>query len=255
MDLATRRRDVLLFLAGPVAIWLLCAAAFRISPWPLPFPGQASLLNPLVQWPWLLFGAAGVMLAPAAGIANAPEGSRGWTRLVLAAVIPGAVIGAIQLGADFHFNLTQTQGHALGGPGWVNPPLPGSLWMSTAAAIVLECMFRLAPIPFFVALVSGVLLRGKHQSKVFWTAAVLTSLIEPSQQIGPALKPGQAPEIQAVLLIMTATIFATNFLEAVEFKRWGWSAPILLRLGFYSVFHSLGPYLLPSGSFLYPGPR
>jgi hypothetical protein len=83
---------------------------------------------------------------------------------------------------------------------------------------------------------------------VFWTLALLSSLVEPASQLSLA-RPGAA----AALTMLLVVTFAANLFEAIEFRRYGWAAPILFRRAFYAVWHCFGPYFVSTHSLLYPG--
>lgn len=252
---AGARREVTVFVIGPVMLCFALAALNAAMPVRTPLPGQAALLGPFLMAQWLTCGSLGVWLAARTGLTpQMPFDWRGWRILLLAAIVPGILLGAGQLALDGHYQLSETANHTMG-VRWINPELPGSLALSTSAAVMLECWYRIAPIPFLTFLVSDVLLRGRYRRAVFWSTAVLTSLIEPSQQLGSALQSGQGYGAQLVLLAMTLYIFLFNLLEAVEYRKYGWTAPIILRCAFYYVFHTFGPYLFAPNNFLYPGPH
>jgi hypothetical protein len=97
-------------------------------------------------------------------------------------------------------------------------------------------------------LVGRVMLKGRAAGPLFWTLALLTSLIEPASNLALA-QPGAAAALGMLLVVA----FAANLFEAVEFRRYGWPAPILFRLAFYGVWHCAGPYLVSPHSLLYPG--
>lgn len=245
------RRDALYFAAGPALVTLAAVAAFKIDPWPVPIPSQAQLLQPLPVTVILLLGIVGVALASRAGLPSAPDIRNGlaWRRLLFTSGGAGLAFGAILLGLDATTGLTAGAAQALGVT-WVNVPLPQSLPHYAAAGVLLECLYRIIPITLFVWLIGRVVLRGRGNTQVFWTLALLTSLIEPASQLALA-RPGAATALTG-LLILT---FAANLFEAREFRKHGWPAPILFRLAFYSVWHCFGPYLMSEQSILYPGPN
>lgn len=242
-------RDVAWFLAGPALVTVAVAIGFQLSPWPVPIASQAQILQPVPVALILLAGCIGVSLSSRAGLPSAPSvtDAPAWRRLSVGAVGAGLVFGAALFGLDAAFNLTAGAVKALGAT-WVNLPLPVSLAHYAAAAVLVECFYRLIPIPVLGWLIGRVLLRGRAASAVFWTLAVLTSCLEPASLL--ALARSDALTALAGLLAVT---FAANLFEAWELRRHGWPAPILFRLAFYAVWHCFGPYLLSPASVLYPG--
>jgi hypothetical protein len=105
-------------------------------------------------------------------------------------------------------------------------------------------------IPFFLWLISNLVLRRRWQEQTFWVLAVLLSLFEPIAQ-GLAivfLKPSADPGI--LLLTQFLPYFITNYPlnlgQAAFFRKYGFLASFTMRLGFYMVWHVI------YGSLLYP---
>lgn len=244
------RRDALYFALGPALVTLAAVAAFQVQPWAVPIPSQGQLLQPAPVAVILLLGAVAVALSSLAGLPTAPslhEATK-WRRLLFLSGGAGTAFGVALFGLDAATGLTAGAATALGVT-WINVPLPQSLAHYAAAAILLECIYRIVPITMLGWLL-GVILRGRGRTQVFWTLALLTSLIEPASQLGLA-RPGAA----AALTGLFALTFAANLFEAREFRRHGWPAPVIFRLAFYGVWHCFGPYVLSEQSVLYPGPH
>jgi hypothetical protein len=244
------RRDAVYFVAGPAVFTGLAVMLFAIRPWPVPIPSQGALLQPAPAIVLLAAGLVGVVLSSRAGFPSAPPlADRGaWVRILLFTALGGVAFGVGLLGVDAATNFTSEAVKVLGVT-WVNVPLPWSLAHYGAAAVLLECAYRLFPIPLFAWLL-GLLLKGRGSAVVFVVLAVLTSSIEPASILALA-RPGALAPLAALMGIA----FVANIFEAVEMKRHGWPAPILFRLSFYGVWHCFGPYLLASSSVLFPGPH
>ena len=248
---ALARRNALYFVAGPALITLAAVAAFYFQPWPVPIPSQAQLLQPAPVAVILLLGMIGVALSERAGFPSVPDlrDTGAWRRLLFVSGGAGIAFGSVLLALDTATGLTAGAAQALG-VSWINVPLPQSLAHYAAAGVLLECIYRIIPITLFAWLIGRVILRGRWTAPVFWSLALLTSLIEPASQLALA-RPGAAVALTG-LFVLT---FAANMFEAREFRRLGWPAPILFRLAFYGVWHCFGPYLLSEQSILYPGPH
>jgi hypothetical protein len=244
-------RDALYFAFGPALVALAVTATFYLHPWAVPIPSQAQLLQPVPVAAILVLGLIGVSLSNRADLPSVPElrDGRRWRNLLVVSAGAGIIFGAALLCLDAWTGLTANALKALGAT-WINVPLPASLAHYAAAAILVECLYRLVPIPILGWLIGRVILRGRGNTQVFWTLALLTSLIEPVSQLGLA-RPGAAAELVGLLVVT----FAANLFEARELREHGWPAPILFRLGFYGVWHCFGPYLLSAQSVLYPGPH
>lgn len=245
------RRDVVYFLAGPALLTIVAAALFRFRPWAVPIASQAAIFQPFVVGSILLLGCLGVGLSSRGGLRSAPDvrNVKAWRTLLVPTLGAGAIFGAALLGLDASFQVTAGAAKALGAT-WVNVALPASLAHYGAGAVLVECLYRLIPIPILGWLIGNLMLKNRGGAAVFWSLAIITCLLEPASQLALA-KPGT---IGAVLGLVVLT-FAANLFEAIEFRRHGWPAPILFRLAFYAIWHCFGPYLFSPVSVLYPGPH
>jgi hypothetical protein len=239
------------FLAGPALIAAAAAAAFQAWPWPVPIASQAQVFQPPVVATILLAGAAGVAVSSSLGLPSAPAFREGkaWGRIGLATVGGGILFGAALLGLDWFFEVTAGAAKAMGAT-WVNVALPASLAHYAAGGVLVECLYRLAPIPILGWLIGTVLLKRRAETTVFWSLALITSMLEPAAQLA-LVRPGAIAAVTGMVILT----FAANLFEAIEFRRFGWPAPILFRLAFYAVWHCFGPYLSAPSSMLYPGPH
>jgi hypothetical protein len=245
------RRDILYFLAGPALVAAAAAAAFHFWPWPVPIAAQAQVFQPLVVAVILMAGCAGVGASSRFGLPSAPSLADGaaWGRVAVATAGSGALFGAALLGLDALFGLTAGAAKAMG-VSWVNVALPASLAHYAAGGVLVECLYRLAPIPLLGWLIGTGLLKGRANVAVFWSLALVTSLIEPASQLA-LVRPGAMAAVAGMVVLTSAA----NLFEAIEFRRFGWPAPILFRLALYAVWHCFGPYLSSPSSALYPGPH
>jgi hypothetical protein len=104
--------------------------------------------------------------------------------------------------------------------------LPSMLLIFTAAAVYVEPIYRLLPIPLLLWLVSALALRGRAHGPVFWGLALLFSLFEPLDQ---------ARVVTGIpfgwLAFTVAQSFGLNLAQAAFFRRYGFVASIAVRLG------------------------
>lgn len=89
-------------------------------------------------------------------------------------------------------------------------------------------------LPLILFVVSSLVLRGRAQSPIFWGLAVISSALEvmtllPDINVIPGL---------AMPPVVIET-YAFNFMQAAFFRKFGFVAPILLRVGFYFVWNVL----------------
>lgn len=245
----SKRRELAIFLLGPAALTLVTATIFRVYPWPVPLEAQGKLLGFAPASVILALAVLGLMCARRAGVPDTPALSDGaiWKKIFIATVPLGLFCGALLLAADVFFGFTSAAVSAID-VSWVHVPLPESLLHYSAGAVLLECLYRLIPLPILTWLISGVLMKGRAREPVFWALAVLTSLFEPAGFLAVG-------GINLQLATLLVFVFGVNLVEAAHYKRFGWSAPLIFRLALYLVWHCVGPYLLPADSMLYPGMR
>lgn len=118
---------------------------------------------------------------------------------------------------------------------------PPSLFVYTGGIVLVEAIFRVFTILFFLWLISNLILCGHGQQRTFWILAVVLSLIEPvTQGLGIVfLKPSASP----LMLLMTQFLpyFVTNYPlnlgQAAIFRKYGFLASFAMRLGFYLIWH------------------
>jgi hypothetical protein len=146
-------------------------------------------------------------------------------RFLIPAAI-GLVYGAITVIED------------LRNPSPVHLKLPLSIPFYTYGAILLEIMLRLFAIPFLVWLVSNVILRGRWRTQVFWIAAIVAALYEPLPFMKAELS-GVSDLAVPIILIQWAIqpLFLANVVSGWLFRKYGFLAPLVMRLSFYLVWH------------------
>jgi hypothetical protein len=109
-------------------------------------------------------------------------------------------------------------------------PFPYSLFLYFSGALEIEVFYRLIPLTV-ILLVGNWYKKGKYYTGFFWAGAVLTAIREPLEQL---------PDGNAALIIYSlVTGFAMNFLQAIWYKKSGFLASIILRLGHYLIWHIL----------------
>lgn len=115
-------------------------------------------------------GFLGLRLSQKLGFAGLWDGNVSNRQRFLIPALIGAGVGLFFIPADLIFS----QFHPLGP--LPHPPFPTSLVASAAAGIGEEVIFRLFFIPFWVWLISYVILRQRWQHQIFWLVAVISAL-------------------------------------------------------------------------------
>jgi hypothetical protein len=115
-------------------------------------------------------GFIGLKLAERLGFAGIWESDvTNRQRFVVPALI-GAICGVFLIISDLIFSPFNGIGR------FVHPPFPSSMLASLSAGIGEEIIFRLFFIPFWVWLISIIILRGRRQNQVFWIISKISAL-------------------------------------------------------------------------------
>ena len=128
-----------------------------------------------------------------------------------------------------------------------HPPFPTSIVASATAAIGEEVIFRLFLIPFWMWLISSLILRGKWRSQVFWGVAVFSAL---------AFAAAHLPSVMLVLgaeglnQIPAALLFEIVLLNGVVslcaayyFRQYGFLAAVGIHFWTDAVWHVVWGWL------------
>jgi hypothetical protein len=187
-------------------------------------------------WPVLvgvgLAGLAGIWLSDRTGFPSAWDARVSNRQRLLYPIAIGVGFGLLQVSIEelTHWIEFVKQ---LTGVSVFNAAFPGSLLVYPGGAVVVEVFYRLLPIPLLLWLISSLALRGRAQIQVFWSLALLTSLIEPVTQTLLFLQAGAI----ALGTGEFALQFAFNVTQAALFRRYGFFAAIVARWGMYLVWH------------------
>lgn len=184
-----------------------------------------------------VMGLIGVFLSMRTGFPNAWDSRISNTQRFAIPIATGLLLGSLFLATDLITDMSRLQEEHLNIQS-TDVAFPGSLFVYSAAAIFVEVVYRLLTIPLLLGLISIFVRRDGTREKVFWVLAILTSLIEPltntaaSQYLTPL-----------ALTFVLVQAFASNFLQAVFFRKYGFLAAILIRIAFYIPFHVIGSFL------------
>jgi hypothetical protein len=204
-------------------------------------PSQAAVFS----WPALaiftVLGAIGVVLSLRTGFPAALDRRISNSRRFLIPAALGIAFALLTIGIDSVVHWTRFLADLRGQPSF-NIDFPASLFIYSGGAIIVEVIYRLAPVPLTLWLITVLSPRSKGQGAAFWALAALTSAIEPVTQDLPLLQLGALP-----FALVFGAGYAFNFAQAVCFRKYGFLAAILVRVVFYLVWHIL------YGNFLYGG--
>jgi len=196
-------------------------------------PAQAALFGWVPLGVFAIIGLIGVALSQKAGFPEVWEGKRPFYQNILFPILIGFGIGVLIVLIDLFTGFTELIA-ARHGVSQQYTDFPSMFFIFTSAAIIVEVVYRLFLIPLLLWIISKVILKNKAQTFIFWTLAVLTSLLEPL---------GMYPDLQVVpgyLAALLALIyFSVNLTQAGFFRKYGFLAAVMVRLGFYFVWHVL----------------
>ena len=213
---------------------VVIAARIALGVWPTDaaYPSQAWVL----RWPVILavlfLGYVGVWLAPRAGFPElmANEITNG-KRFVVPA-LAGMVLALPIIVIDMVYVL----------PEGLNVAFPHSIPFYMLGGVYVEVTQHLLPLTVLIWIISTLLLRGRGRSQVFWAVAVLAALIEPVGQIATGVFDSYPRHLYVVAGVL---IFAVNLIQLDLFRRFGFMAMLMFRMGLYMIWHvAWGPVRL-----------
>lgn len=194
---------------------------------------QAGFFEPQGFVAMAVLGTVGVFLSTRTGFPDPVGPEIGLWRRFGVPVLIGVVGGTLFLITDVVTGLSQRQAEAFNVSS-TDIAFPASLLIYSAAAVYVEIVFRLLPIPLFMWLISNLVLRGRGRAPVFWVLVVVTSLVEPLSQLGTRVLP------LVPWLFVLLQSFGINAAQAIVFRRCGFLAAIMVRVAFYAVYHVMG---------------
>lgn len=238
---STNPLDAVRRLSSSVKVWLVLVAwlmFFRLVitgllPETFADPDQRALLDWIPLTIFSITGLIGVLMSERTGFPEALDPHFSNTRRILLPIAAGIIFGIALSGFDLATGFSKYIVARHGLAQQSNGFLPTLLSFSTAS-ILVQVIYRLVPIPLLIWLISNVLMKGTRQNEVFWALAIALAFFEPFTQ---------TPDLQVlpgVLRVLdTAFLYVENFAEIVLFRRYGFVASLMMRVGFYLVWHAL----------------
>jgi hypothetical protein len=131
-----------------------------------------------------------------------------------------------------------------------NTDYPLSLFIYTSGTVVIEAIFRLFLFPVLLWLISYVVLKRRWQEQTFWVLILIFSFLEPLGQLSGQMTPAVMENFGQFFVMMFLPMLLTNYpmgvAQAYLFRRYGFLASFMVRMGYYIVWHIL------YGSLIYP---
>jgi hypothetical protein len=202
-------------------------------------PAQAAVFEWKFLAIWTVTGLLGVLLAGRTGFPPAwgepgTNAKRVWLPLAM-----GVALGVIAIITDLATGWTKLVADKMHLP-TIHIDFPASVLIYPGGAVIVEVIYRLLLIPLLLWLISGVILRGRHEERIFWVLAVLTSLLEPLSQDLREIITGPSRFAFACVFVED---YSLNLGQAWLFRRYGFLSSILLRVFFYLIWHVLWGFL------------
>lgn len=149
----------------------------------------------------------------------------------------GAGLGILFIVSDLAF------GRYFGVARLPHPPFPTSLVASLTAAIGEEALFRLFFIPFWVWLISGVVLRGRGREAVFWLVTLASAVAFAAGHLPSFLFLMGVQDPAELGFPLLVEIFLLNGVLSVAagatLRSWGFLAPVGIHFWADFVWHVL----------------
>lgn len=221
-NLSTSTRIYILLVAFLVAVKII----FLLFPATFPRADQEGAFSWMMIAAIALMGFIGLFLSRRTGFPDIWDTRISNKQRFLIPIIIGLVYGVLTVIKD------------LPSPSPVHLKLPLSIPFYAYGAVFLEIMLRLFAIPLLVWLISNVILRGRWQTQVFWFAVIVAALYEPLPHISEQLSSAPAIAVPSIILgWATETLFLANVVSGWLFRKYGFLAPLTMRLSFYLVWH------------------
>lgn len=226
------RRSLLIYLALMVYL-VLVKVVLRLASVKVIVASQEELFS----WPLIgvltLAGGISVWLGPRTGLHGLWDASISTRKRLLLPALVGLGLGVVNLTLQAFTGSAQVLA-AAANVSSINVVFPASLLFYSGGAIILETLYRLVLITLPLWLIANVILRKRGQTQVFWILALLTSALEPAEQM--TFLAGHLE----LMLISGVAIYGMNVFEAHLLRRYGFLAPLVFRLALYFVWHIVG---------------
>lgn len=235
--------------------WILVAylALVKIVVLPLFPPIEIDSVAAIFGWDVIMtagiLGTLGLWIADRTGFRPALDPGvsnrqRYWIPLLI-----GGAIGTLASLLDLVTKGTQFIAENMGVSSF-NTEYPLSLFIYTSGTVVIEAIFRLFLFPVLLWLVSYVVLKKRWQEQTFWALILIFSFLEPlgqlSGQMTPAVMENFGPFFVTMFLPMLLTNYPMGVAQAYLFRRYGFLASFMVRMGYYILWH------IVYGSLIYP---
>ncbi len=242
--------------SSSIFVWLILVAYLAVVKMiilPLFPPIEIDAIAAIFGWDVIatagILGTVGLWIADRTGFMPAldPRVSsrqRYWIPLLI-----GGGIGILASLLDLATKGTQFIAENMGVTSF-NTDYPLSLFIYTSGTVVIEAIFRLFLFPVLLWLISYVVFKRRWQEPTFWVLILIFSFLEPLGQLSGQMTPKVMENFGQFFITMFLPMLLTNYpmgvAQAYLFRRYGFLASFMVRMGYYIIWH------IAYGSLIYP---
>lgn len=242
--------------SSSVFIWLLLVGYLvlvKVIILPLFPPIAIDAVATVFSWGFILVGGSiglvGLWLADRTGFMPALDPRVSNRQRYFIPLLIGCGIGAFASFLDLFTKGTQFIAENMGVSSF-NTDYPLSLFIYTSGTVVIEAVFRFFLFPVLLWLISYVVLKKRWQEQTFWVLILIFSFLEPLSQLSGQMTPKVMENFGQFFVIMFLPMLLTNYpmgvTQAYLFRRYGFLASFMVRMGYYIIWH------IAYGSLVYP---
>jgi hypothetical protein len=228
-----RKTSILIFLGLMAYLVLVKLVVDRFYPEVFRAPSQAAVFGWTAIGIWTVLGLVGVLLSERTGFPALWDKRISNAQRLLVPALIGLGFGVIYVGWDMITGELKAAAIRHGIES-INIVFPASVLIYPAGAIIVEILYRLAPLPILMWLISNLMLRKRYEKQVLVVLVILVSLFE------PLTNPGVREYVtlgfpMGILAFLKACAF--NGTLTYLFCRSGFISLVLMRVSFYVLWH------------------
>ena len=221
---------------GIIALFVSIKLFFLAFPVKFPVEGQEAAFSWLFVALISLMGLAGIRLSRKTGFPEIWDEKITSRQRFLIPATAGLIYGLFTVVPLLINQTNRLHPDALAADPHVK--FPFSIPFYVYGTIFLETFLKLFLLTLIVFVISNLICRGRFQNIAFWIAAILVSLYEPLPYLLEDLqgKSGTST-IMPVLTSLFGSLFISNLISAYLFRKYGFLAPLTMRLSHYLIWH------------------
>jgi hypothetical protein len=203
------------------------------------FPGATRAASQAAVFSWLGLaiiipvGLLGVLLLNLTPLRGLWDAELGWNEKVWRPLTIGVLIGALMTGTDLLTGWTRIVAARMNLPS-IHIEFPLSVPIYFGGAILVSVLYFLSLLPFLYWLIAVRLRQNRREPLTFWLIAMPFVLVEPLTN-----RPGGFAELDWRMLAGFFEDVLLNFTQIWFLRSAGFVAAILVRIGFYAIWHVL----------------